>query len=117
MGAIPFSANYILFFIYFTAFENQLMPISKYFHLFRYPDNRPPRKIALRLGLGFGSRSRLVLGLGGNQTISRDVNCRPPPAPPPKLGLGLGLGLVLRLGAVFLGSNCYRTIFSHTTFR
>ena len=41
----------------------------------RYPDNCPPRKINLRLGLGFGSRSGLILGLGGNQTIAPDENC------------------------------------------
>ena len=43
-------------------------------HLFRYPENRPPRKIAHRSGLGFGSRLGLVLGLGGNQTIAPEEN-------------------------------------------
>ena len=40
-----------------------------------YPNNYPPRKIALRLELGFESRSGLVLGFGGNQTIAPKENC------------------------------------------
>ena len=42
--------------------------------MIRYPDNCPPRKIVLRLGLGFGSRLGLVLELGANQTIAPEEN-------------------------------------------
>ena len=41
----------------------------------------------------------------GIRTIAPEENC-------PRLGLefGSGLGLVLGLGAIFLGSNCPRTV-------
>ena len=55
----------------------------------RFPDNCPPRKIALRLGLGFLSRLGLVLGFG---RATRQLT-------PTKIALRLGL--VLWLGDSF----------------
>ena len=64
-------------------------------HLFRYPENHPPREIALRSGLGFGSRLGLVLGL-------MDIKQLPRRKIDHRLRLGVGLGLDLGLGAIFL---------------
>ena len=74
----------------------------------RYPDNCPPRKIPPLVRVGVWVKVRVSFRVGGATRQSpHEENC-----PPVRVGvwLRISFGVGRGGGAIFLGSNCHRTL-------